>query len=274
MSLVIVDGSIFPLEKAKISITDRGLLLGEGLFETLKLQNGLPVDLERHWQRLSEASSFLCIDLPLTVNKFTKDVEQLSQSLGIDNGVIRLTVTAGAGGRGLVAAQSTKASYIIQFSQLPLIPSKIRLTVSPHRVFAGDPLTQIKSLSYLKPILVKRDAMALGFDDGLILNDKGYVTETSCANFFIVKQRRLITPPVSEGLLAGTTRAKVLASLMGYSTWQVEERPISIRDLSAAESAFICNALIGIVEVEGIDDIKFTNLSIKLREILEKILGD
>lgn len=249
---VIVDGQLTSLQNAHISFKDRGVLLGEGLFETIGIRCGKVNFFKQHWQRLEGGALKLGIELPFTFKTLLKDIYQLIKHHGLREGGLRLTLTAGISDRGLVAPIIEKGHYFIEcFSfRKPLTP--MRLCLSNYLRSPTDPLLQLKTLSYLTHVLEKKYAYQKGYDDVLACNTHNEVCETSCANFFLIKKGQIVTPPLSAGVLPGIIRAQVLNQCISAGI-PIKVRPIRKEELALAEGAFITNALIGVVAVKQIE---------------------
>jgi branched-chain amino acid aminotransferase len=238
----LVDGGL-PLDP-----NDRGLLLGDGAFETIAVRGGRPVWLEEHLARLLRTLSFLAI--PAARVRIESGVNAV---LGPPDGILRITVTRGPAGRGL-AAEGNSPSIIVT-----LAPSAERLEFAPARlVTAGvrrnehSPASRHKTLSYVDNILAAREAAAAGADDALMLNTRGRVACASICNVFLLAGGRLATPPESEGVLPGIARRKLLAAAQGLGV-AVEERPIAQGEIGPGTALLITNSLRLIRPVTALD---------------------
>mgnify|MGYP006075602501 CR=1 FL=1 len=251
--MVLLDGKCQPQAEAKIKVTDKGVLLGMGLFETMRIRQGKVIGIDKHWQRLVKSAVLLDITLPLDLKALHESIKCLTEKNAVMNAGLRLTITAGTGPRGLLATATSKGHYLLECFALPeksLTP--YRLCWSSIQANPSNPLASIKSLSYLTHVFVKREAVTRGFDDALQLTAAGFVSETSCANFFMIKKNVLFTPPLTDGPLPGIMRERIIAHCKQAGVACVEKQ-LSVNEVLAAEGAFVCNALMGITAIGAIE---------------------
>ena len=138
----------------------------------------------------------------------------------------------------------------------------MKLTVSKVRRNSTSRLCYIKSTCYIENIIEKEEAKKKGFDDVIFLNENGYITETSCANIFIVKNNELFTPRITDGLLDGIIRRKIIEN------FKVEEKSITFEELNKSDEMIITNSLMGAMSVKKLDDIKYQNS--EYRDVFDK----
>lgn len=225
---------------------DRGLLLGDGVFETIAVFDGKPVWLTEHLDRMSEAAATLGI--PAERSRIEAAIGGTLRATPHRHGILRITLTRGAGVRGLAADGSAPSLLItlapwvkgMLFAPATLVTATIRRNET-------SPASRLKTLSYVDNILAAREAAAARCDDALLLNTKGQVAATTIANIFLLKRGRLATPPVSAGILPGIARLKLLALT------QAEEREIAPGELHDAEALFLTNSLRLIRPIHALD---------------------
>lgn len=230
---------------------DRGFLLADGLFETFKIVNGQAVHLQEHMSRLFQGASILGISHDITIDQIVNAMGDLMRANQYTDSVLsaRLTLTRGPGPRGI--SPPVDIAPTVMFTMNPYCEPDERpqtLWVASNRRNEYSSLSNIKSTSYTDNIVAKIHAQQHGADDALFLNTKGFVACTTCANIFIVKNHVLITPPITDGILPGITRAHVIAE----SKLPVEERSITLDECRAADQIFITNALMGVRSVSRI----------------------
>ena len=235
-SLASVDGAITLASSATIPATDDGLLRGDGVFEVVRVYDGRPFALEDHLRRLERSASNL--RLPLDVEAVRADANRLlaQAGAGSDHELLRIVITRG--GRRVLLTEP-----------LPASPERIRLasiTYSPTRILDG-----VKSLSYGANMLATRLARERGFDDALLVTPHGRVLEAPTSSIFWVKEGAILTPPLTEHILASITRAAVI-ELAGAG-----ERPCTLDDLAAADEAFIASTTREVQPVAAIDERTF-----------------
>lgn len=226
-----------------IPLEDRGLLLGDGLFETLLALDGQPVRLAAHLDRMS--AGCLALGLP-PLDRARAEAAVRGALAGLGGRVaVRLTLTAGSGGRGLdrPAAPEPRPFATAAPSVRPEAPA--RLATVAIRRNEGSPASRLKTLAYLDNVLARHAARADGADEALMLNNRGEVACAAAANLFWIAEGRLFTPALDCGVLAGVMRAEVLAEArrLGVEAAEVRATPA---DLAGAEALFLTNSLIGV----------------------------
>jgi branched-chain amino acid aminotransferase len=248
-------GALRPVEAVRIDPNDRGLLLADGLFETMRARDGRILRLERHWARLSEGARLLDIPLPLDEPGLAAVARELLLANGFARGeaVLRLTLTRGPGPRGLAPPERpTPTLLLAAFPPAKPAPPARAVLVKSVRRNELSPASRIKSLAYLDPILALREAIAAGGDEALLCNTAGRLACASAANLFLVVEGRIWTPSVGEGALPGVTRAVLLDRARTAGLLAVEA-DVPRHLLARAEEIFTTNAVRGIRAVASVD---------------------
>lgn len=218
-----------------IDAADRGFTLGDGLFETIRVQNGRPRHLALHAARLAEGCRLL--RLPPPDDGLAGDMAALIAANGLDEAILRLTCTRGPGPRGLLPPPEARPTLLMTLSPLPPPAGPARLVVATAtRRNEHSPLSRVKSLNYLDNILARIEAGERGADDALLLNGRGMVADSTIATFFARVGGRIVTPPVTDGALPGIGRHLILAAGLA------EEASLSPGTLAAAEAAFLVSS--------------------------------
>lgn len=249
------NGKIVSPEIAAIAPTDRGFLLGDGLFETMRAYEGRIFALREHWERLKNSADYLKIPLAISCVELEKIANELLDQNNLlgQNASLRLTLTRGSGPRGLLPPKEVQPTLILAAFPLPInLPSSINAWVVDIRRNEFSPLANIKSLNYLDNVLAKMAATQAGADEAILLNSKGDVAEACAANIFLVtEQNQLATPRLEDGALPGITR-KMVIHLAKQLHIPVEEKSVTLNDLRSAHEIFLTNSLI---EIQSIDQI-------------------
>lgn len=233
-------------------IDDRGLLLGDGLFETILARDGALVMMEAHGLRMQAAAATL--DLPFPSLDFLIDAAlgALRQAdLQSGRAAVRLTLTAGSGGRGLDRPLSPAPRLLASAAPAPRPSGPVSLVLTRVRRNESSPAARLKTLAYLDQVLARREAQAQGADEALMLNTRGSVACAAAANLFWIVDGRLCTPSLDCGVLDGIMRAQVLAAAAacGLDVGEVDQEPDV---LDRAEAVFLTSSLIGVRAVERI----------------------
>lgn len=237
MNFVWHNASLVDAGSVRIDPTDRGFLLGDGLFETMRLEKGRILRLEAHLRRLAEGASLLQIPLPET-DLLRRAPHEVSSANGAMQAALRLTLTRGVGPRGLLPPTLPKATLLITQSALPVPLEPCRLQISSYRRDGASPLSRIKHLNYLPQILARMEADKAGYDDALLMSADGcHIAEASAATLIVSNGETLLTPPLDDGALAGTARAALLES------GSCIEHRLTPDDLRYAHAAWLINSL-------------------------------
>lgn len=221
---------------------NRTLRFGEGLFESF-IWKGENEKVFLHYRRLRTSAEFFGIPCP-DYEDFITAVKG-EATANPEKPYVKVLLLSEGDGRYWEPADGY--SLLVETHPRPEVPSKVSLCFSTYRRHSQDPVCRHKTTSYLFNVLVRREARDRGFYDGIILNEKGQVTECSSSNILIVKGEDLITPSEKGGLLMGTTLSYLSRKL------PVEEKCIRPEDLLESDGVFILNSLIGIVPVESVE---------------------
>lgn len=239
-----------------VSVLDHGFLYGDGLFETMRATDGRPYLLDRHLARLRAGAEVLTLSAP-SEEELARWIAAALQAADEGDAYIRLTVTRGRGAAGpdpRTCPQPTVLVVVRPFAGLPPRWSEQGLSAVTSTIRRNEhsPLSRLKTCNYLDCILAKEEARAAGTDEALMLNTAGNVAEATAWNVFAVCGGTLLTPPPSEGLLPGITRARVLelAAEHDVAAREAALRPAALRE---ASEAFLTNSLYGVVALTRLD---------------------
>lgn len=246
-----VNGAFVAASEASIGVWDRGLTLGDGVFDTLAIRGGEPCGFPEHWRRLADAARFFSIELPFGSSELRRVVETLIAENGVSEAVVRFTVTRGPGARGYAPKGAGPTGLVVSLSPLPEPPAAKRLRVSTFPVFSEDPLLRYKTLSRAINVLAIQEAQSMGFDDALFLNEHSQFTEATSSNLFFLIDGVWRTPPLACGVLPGVTRAGVLEAgrWLGFPA---VEGVVTPADLDRVTAVRLTNSVAGLVAVTEI----------------------
>jgi len=222
-------------------LSDRGLLLADGLFETMVVFGGVAFRLADHLDRLMAAAE--SIGLAIDRNRLEAAIAALvPQARG--GGVLRLTVTRGAAPRGLIPPATGVPTVLAAITEWPrdVIFNPVELALTSIRRNPFSPLSRIKSLAYLDNVLGLQDARRQGADDALFLNVAGSVACASAGNIFALRGDSVVTPPIADGVLPGITRGLIL-SIGKNLGLKAKEATLTLDELHRAEAVFITNSV-------------------------------
>lgn len=236
-----------------IPFDDRGLTLGDGLFETILAENGDLVFWDEHVTRLIEGCATLSLPGPSPTALMTAAKAALADAgLSAGRAAVRLTWTAGSAGRGLERPPAPAPRMFATAAPAPIPTGPLRLITSTVRRNDGSPTSRLKTLSYLDNILARREALVAGADEALMLNSRGEAACAAAANLFWITDGRLFTPLLECGVLAGIMRAAVIAWAEREGA-PVQQRRAGLEALARADAMLLTNSLIGVRIVSHLD---------------------
>ncbi|MCX7193146.1 MAG: aminodeoxychorismate lyase [Proteobacteria bacterium] len=253
-----------------ISIRDRGLLYGDGVFRTLRVLAGQPQHWPLHYKKLQHDCAALGMDCP--------DFDRLSAELSLllaehPDAVFKVIVTRGLSARGYTPASDATPTHIWDVTPLPVYPGAwatqgITMRLCELRLSSQPRLAGIKHLNRLENVLAAAECTDVA--EGLLLDANGLVIEGVRSNVFMISGARLITPDLSRCGVAGVQRDRVIA-YAGKIGMPVEVRDVELAELSAADELFLTNSVFGIWPVAQFERQRRTDFShaIQIRAALE-----
>ncbi len=256
---IYIDGQYLPESEAKVSVFDHGLLYGDGIFEGIRFYNGRVFKLDEHLDRLWDSARAIMLTIPMTVKEMEAALLETIRKNGLRDGYIRLVVTRGKGNLGLSPDRCPKASVIIIAATIQLYPPEAYergmtvVTVATRRIAPAALSPAVKSLNYLNNIMAKIEANLAKADEGLMLNEEGYVAECTGDNVFIIKRGEVFTPPIYAGSLRGITWQAVLdiAAELGL---KVTVQPLTRYDLYTADEFFLTGTAAEVIAAVKLDN--------------------
>lgn len=256
--LVWIDGSILPAAEARVSVFDRGLLLGDGVYETLLLRHGRLFRWREHEQRLWQSLSLARIALPLAPAALAEAILACAAANTLSEARVRLTVTRGEGGPGFERLPGSAPCVIIALGQAPPVPPEtlregVAAAVARIRQTGRDNLDPaLKSISRIHLALARLEAEESGAREAILLGSDGILREGTASNVFFVRGGKLQTPSLDCGILQGVTRGAVL-ELAGNRGIAWEEGRYEADALREAEEVFLTNTSWGVLPVSRLD---------------------
>ncbi|GAB7532507.1 aminodeoxychorismate lyase [Pseudomonas sp. 3A(2025)] len=259
-----------------LSLSNRGLAYGDGLFETIAVKAGRPLLFERHLQRLDNACQRLAIDvdLPLIGDEMTRFAAQLGE------GVMKLILTRGDSQRGYAPALDAAPRRILQGSSAPVYPAGhyqqgVRLFECQTRLAEQPLLAGLKHLNRLEQVLARAEWRDPDYAEGLMRDMSGRPVEGVYSNLFLIRNGVLLTADLSRCGVAGVMREEILAQAQTLGI-AVEIRDVSMSDLEQSDELFVCNSVYGIWPVRGYAQLNWPvgPLTRKLQAIACMLLGN
>jgi len=250
-SLIYHNDRVTPLAEARLSPGQMGLLMGWGVFSTLRLYQGVPFAFERHWERMARDAERLGILLDYQEEAVGKAIVELAAANHRPEGAVRLSFIKNHGGLWADAPKSPATDLLIFTRELAVWPASHKLLLVPNAIFSLGRLAGAKMLSWVNNAGTLEGVHQQGFDDALLLNEQGHLAECTSANVFLVRGRRIVTPPLASGCLPGITR-EVLREVIPAAGCKFEEQNLTAGDLDSADEVFISSTT---REVAGVGSI-------------------
>ncbi|HIB42460.1 MAG TPA: hypothetical protein EYN05_00485 [Nitrospinaceae bacterium] len=262
--IVYINGLFWTIDKANISVLDRGFTYGDGLFETMRVYSGKIFRLEHHLDRLFQSARSIFIELPITKNEIQSAIYAAIKLNGLSDSIVRLTVTRGELGSGVNVDYSSPPTIVILVKPVKAISKKTYKEGIGIKLYKKSAIrtqgisNKIKSCNYLSNIILRENALKENFFEAVLLDHNHNVTEGTISNIFIIKNNQLKTPILNEFVLSGIIRQAILDLCLENNIPFKEDR-ITERELYEADELFLTNSGIEILPVRNINHHKLKN---------------
>ncbi|HEX4073863.1 MAG TPA: aminotransferase class IV [Candidatus Acidoferrales bacterium] len=240
-----------PIEQVRLSPGQSGLMSGWGLFTTIRVVDGIPFAFEKHWNRLARDAERIHCPFPFEAEPALAQMGEVLAANQVREGCARIYVIYNQAGFWRSDEIFPIADLVMYSSDLPPHRDMVRLGLREHGRHAGSPLAGVKVTSWLNNVWSLYEAQQSGFDEVVLLNERGEVSECTAANIFCVEGGRVVTPPLASGCLQGVTRGLIL-ELGPRAGIPVEERTLYPEDLYSADEVFISSTNRNVVTVSEI----------------------
>ena len=245
--------SLLPIEKARLSMGQAGLICGWGIFTTIRIARGEAFAYERHWRRLDKHAAIINLPMPYAAAKVRMHLHEVIRANKITEGCARIYLIYNNVGFWQSNEPRPQVDLLICSAGLPEYAKVARLGLRAHGRHAAAPLSGVKSISWLNNVWAVAEAAKDGFDEVVLLNERSEVSECTSANIFAVKNGKVLTPPLSSGCLEGVTRG-ILMEIAPESGVSVAAQSLHPEDLYSADEVFISSTnrnVIGVGEIAG-----------------------
>jgi branched-chain amino acid aminotransferase len=250
-SLIYHTDRIIPLAEARLSPGQMGLLMGWGVFTTLRIYEGVPFAFDRHWGRMSHDASRLGITLHYRQEAVWEAMVNLAAANHRSEGAGRLSFVKNQGGMWADAPGLPDTDLLIFTRELAVWPPTHKLVLIPNAIFSKGRLAGAKMLSWVHNAGTLERVHGEGFDDALLLDEQGHLAECTSANIFLVRDGQVLTPPLASGCLPGITR-ETLREVIPAAGFKLIEQGLTPDDLHSAEEVFISSTTREVAAVESI----------------------
>ncbi|MGD0841688.1 MAG: aminotransferase class IV [Candidatus Acidiferrales bacterium] len=247
------NGRMLPIEQTRLSPGQAGLLSGWGLFSTLRVYHGVPFAFERHWRRLTKDAGRTRVPFPFEAETVRTQMMELLRANGVVEGTARIYAIYNQVGFWQSDEAMPQVDLLLYTAGLPPHHEPSRLDLREHGRHAASPLAGVKVTSWLNNVWNLAEAQERGFNEVVLLNERGEVAECTAANLFCVRRGAVETPPLASGCLEGVTRG-LLLELAPPAGVPIVERTLLPEDLFSADEIFISSTnrnLLGIAEIAG-----------------------
>ena len=218
----------------------------------MRVYEGKPFAFDRHWARMSHDAERLGMSLGQEQEAVRQSVSKLAAANGRPEGMARVSFVKNRGGLWAEVGDSPETDLIIFTRQLVEWPAVHRLKLQQHALYSATHLAGAKMLSWVQNAGLLEKAHAEGFDDVLLLNESGHLAECTSANIFLVRENRVLTPPLASGCLPGVTR-DVLREVVPQAGFELSEQILTPDDLASASEVFISSTTREVAAVGSID---------------------
>jgi branched-chain amino acid aminotransferase len=244
---------LVPIERVRLSPGQSGLLCGWGVFTTIRIVEGIPFAFERHWRRISRDAEKIHCPFPYDAERVRDQLAEVLHANQVHEGCARIYAIYNKPGYWHSSEDFPASDLVICSASLPGYHDPVRLGLLEHGRYAASPLAGVKVISWLDNVWSLHEAHHTGWDEVLLLNERGEVAECTAANIFCARDGRIATPPLDSGCLEGVTRG-ILLEIGAAAGAPVEERTLRPEDLYAADEVFISSTnrnVIAVSEIAG-----------------------
>jgi branched-chain amino acid aminotransferase len=237
-SLIFHNDRIVPLAEARLSPGQMGLLMGWGVFTTLRIYEGVPFAFDRHWARMAHDADRLGITLDYDQPTVREAIIKLAASNQRPEAMARLSFVKNQGGLWADAPAGPATDLLIFTREVATWPAASRLILVPDAIYSVGRLAGAKMLSWVQNAGALERAHNQGFDDALLMNEQGQLAECTSANIFLVRDGKVLTPPLISGCLPGVTR-EVLLEVIPAAGYELRQQNLTPYDLASGNEVFI-----------------------------------
>jgi branched-chain amino acid aminotransferase len=266
-----IDGRLVALSDAKVSVLDHGLVVGDGVFETLRVYRGVPFAWTRHLARLRASAEGLGLEPP-SAAALREAADAVLRANGLTEARLRITVTGGVAPPGSGRGDGPPSAFLLAFPLEPAAPS-VDVVIAPWTRNERGALVGLKTISYAANVRALAYARERGAGEAIFANTKGDLCEATGSNVFLVRDGALSTPPPSAGCLSGVTRALLLelSNQLGIPT---AERDVPVGALAQSDEAFLSSTTREVQPIAAIDGARLRSVGGPVSERLAAAFRD
>jgi branched-chain amino acid aminotransferase len=259
MNFALLNNQLTEEKDLRLTNKNRGFLYGDGFFETIKIFNKKPFNLENHFNRIIYSADLLDIKFTLSVLDLNKSISILTEKNNIKSGSVRISVYRNS--KGKYFPEENTSSILINsrndINDVFVERSFINIGYYKENLKSPSPLSNLKSLNSLLYVMASKYANENNFDDVILLNTNNNIIETTNSNLFILNYNKVITPPLMDGCVDGSMR-KLLISII-KNKYEFEEESISENDLDTCSEVILSNSTYGVRGIKKINEVTYNN---------------
>jgi branched-chain amino acid aminotransferase len=247
------NGAIREASDRLLSAGQVGLLSGWGVFSTLRVADGALFAFERHWARISRDAAALHVPLPPDPEALRRNLLDLVEANGAHNATLRLVIVRNTGGMWSGPSTGAASDVIALTADSKEWGRGVKLACVENARHAACQFAGAKMLSWAMNLTWLETAQERGFDEAVLLNERGEVAECTSANIFIANGNQVWTPPLASGCLPGVTREIILGAIHAPGI-EIGEKSLTLADLESADEVFITSTtrnLLPVLQIEG-----------------------
>ena len=265
------NGTLVERETKIFGVENRAFKYGDGLFETIKVENGEVRFIEDHYFRLMASMRMIRMEIPMsfTLDFMENEIMRTVKENGLNEARVRFSVFRASG--GLYTPENNTTEYVIEANEIQFneVEAYEVDLFKDYYVYSGL-LSTIKSTNKLVNVLAGTYAAENNIDNCILLNEQKKVVEFTNGNLFLIKGLEIMTPPITDGCIKGIIRKKILENPGIIEGYRIVERNISPFDLQKADELFMTNAIIGVLAITKYRKKNFGSaISTKIKEFLE-----
>ena len=259
MNFALLNNQLTEEKDLRLTNKNRGFLYGDGFFETIKIFNKKPFNLENHFDRIIYSTDLLDIKFTLSILDLNKSILILIEKNNIKSGSVRISVYRNS--KGKYFPKENASSILINSkndtNDVFVERSFINIGFYKENLKSPSPLSNLKSLNSLLYVMASKYAKEYNFDDVILFNTNNNIIETTNSNLFILNYNKVITPPLKDGCVDGSMR-KLLISII-KNKYEFEEESISENDLDTCSEVILSNSTYGVRGVKKINEKTYNN---------------
>jgi branched-chain amino acid aminotransferase len=266
-----IDGRLVATADAKVSVLDHGLVVGDGVFETLRVYRGVPFAWTRHLTRLRASCDGLGLELP-DATALREAADAVLRANELTEARLRITVTGGVAPPGSGRGDGPPSAFILAFP-IELAAPSVDVVIAPWTRNEHGALVGLKTISYAANVRALAYAREKGASEAVFANTKGDLCEATGSNVFLVRDGALTTPPPSAGCLSGVTRALLLELSMQMGI-PAEEHDVPVGALAQSDEAFLSSTTREVQPIAAVDGTRLRSVGGPVSERLAAAFRD